>query len=124
MHNKSQLGLYGQQVVEHYLCAQQFAIVHRNFRRFEGEVDLIARKGSLLIFVEVKTRNGSQMIDPTEVITRSKQRKIAHAAAHFLHQMNTDNEYDCRFDVAIVSCQTAKPTVSYIPDAFQAEEYA
>jgi putative endonuclease len=125
MNERTTLGIYGEQLVADYLQNQKFAVVAKNFRKRDGEVDLIARRGSLTVFVEVKTRS-SQRIDPAEVITISKQRKIARAAAFFMTQetVHLDREYDCRFDVAIVSFETDKPSIMYIADAFQVEEYA
>ncbi|HEV2917084.1 MAG TPA: YraN family protein [Candidatus Babeliales bacterium] len=122
MQHKTTLGLYGQDLIERYLHKQNFVILAKNFRQFEGEVDLIAAKGSLIVFVEVKTRTSSE-IDPAEVITASKQRKIARAAAVFLSKKENYEEYVCRFDVAIVSCNTDTPHISYIADAFQVDEY-
>jgi putative endonuclease len=117
-HQRMQLGSYGEKVVERYLEQEQFTILAKNFRKRDGEVDLIARKGLLTIFVEVKTRH-THSVDPTEIITPAKQRKIARAAAFFTAQEDCD--YVCRFDVAVVTVESSGPSIMYIADAFQAE---
>jgi putative endonuclease len=121
MNRRITLGTYGEQLVSQYLQQQQFKIIATNFRKRDGEVDLIARKGSLTVFVEVKTRN-DECIDPSEIITVSKQRKIGRAAAFFMMQDTETIDYDCRFDVAIVSFEAAQPIITYIADAFQVDE--
>jgi len=120
---RAALGLKGEQAVVSYLCAQQCTIMTTNFRVHGGEVDIIAKKDNVLMFVEVKTRN-NPLIDPAEVITTSKQKKIMHAAQFFLitNKLNTD-DYTCRFDVALVSFVHNKADIAYIPDAFQEPNY-
>jgi putative endonuclease len=122
MNQRGETGQYGEGIVSHYLQERHFTILARNFRNREGEVDLIAQKDSLIIFVEVKTRTNPR-IDSTEIITKAKQRKIARTAALFMAQQIVD-VCDCRFDVALVSLDAAEPTITYIPNAFQADEYA
>ena len=124
MNAKQQLGNQGEQAVATYLINQGFTILAKNFRIRDGEIDIIAQKKELALFVEVKTRH-NPLIDPAEVIPRSKQKKIIHTTYIFCAQHNLDlNTVTCRFDVALVSFDNNKPLIIYIPDAFQAGEYA
>lgn len=107
-------GKAGEQQVAHYLQDQGFTILEQNYRKRTGEVDLIAHKKELVVFVEVKLRS-KHHFDLSEVITRSKQCKIISAAKDFLFR-NTSllERCTCRFDVALVE----NGTIKYIPNAF------
>ena len=119
MDTRKNLGAHGEQAVVTYLQKHQFTILATNFRIHGGEVDIIAQHQNTIVFVEVKTRR-NPLIDPAEVITLSKQKKIIFAARMFLmqHAYDTDS-FVCRFDVALVNAGEM-PRISYIPNAFQA----
>ena len=76
------------------------AIIARNYRTRLGEIDLIARDGEVLVFVEVRMRASDSHGDAAESITRSKRRRIESAARHFLARLGS--EPPCRFDVVTV----------------------
>lgn len=111
-----ELGSQAEQLVAHHLEKQGFAIVDQNYKKKFGEVDLIALKADLLIFVEVKMRSKSYF-DSAELITRSKQRKIINVAHEYISR---HKHYDktCRFDVALVELQENNPHITYLPNAF------
>jgi len=98
-----------------YLEQQGLVLVERNYRCRTGEVDLIMRDGDCLVFVEVRSRHNSRYGTPAETITRTKQRRLCRAAAHYLltHRCNTP----CRFDVIAILQQQK---LEWIRDAFQA----
>jgi len=77
-----------------------FEIVDCNWRCFEGEIDLILRRGGTIVFCEVKTRSSSRFIDPSLAITPAKQAKVRTAAFRWLAQ--NPLRARMRFDVAIV----------------------
>jgi putative endonuclease len=108
------LGAAGETKVVDYLLENGFTIIERNYRVREGEIDIVAQKKELLIFVEVKTRAASTYA-LSEVITRSKQKKIIFTAKHFLVTHHYKNHV-YRFDIALV--QGAGLTITYIPNAF------
>ena len=111
------LGQKGEQLVADYLVAQGFQIMARNYRRAYGEIDLIAEKDELLVFVEVKLRS-HVYFDLSEVITASKQRRIILTAKDFLARY-TGGERVCRFDVALINNQDGQLLLDYIANAFQ-----
>ena len=111
---KSSLGLQGEEKAVTFLQKQGFTIVQRNFARRGGEIDIIACKGELLIFVEVKTRSRAYF-STSEVVTPSKQRKIVYTAKSFLAESPYIDKA-CRFDVILVEGGSLE--VTHIPDAF------
>ncbi len=122
MHIKTSRGKEGETLVAHYLEQHGFIILERNYTQRQGEVDLIARKGDTLSFVEVKLRN-DDYFDLGEVITPSKQRKIALAAKIYLLKNKHLNENMVhRFDVALIHMHSSPPIITYIDNAFQVHD--
>lgn len=116
MNNKKQLGDCGERIVEQWLTDNGFTILTKNFSCRCGEIDLIAHKGEVIAFVEVKTRM-NEYFPTSTVVTKTKQRKMIKTAQFFAlkHQLF---EHVLRFDVATVSFDNGKPQVNYIPNAF------
>ena len=115
---KRQLGNAGELAVEKKLIQDGFTILARNFTIRGGEIDLIAKKGDLIAFIEVKTRK-SDLFNLSEVITYSKQKKIIFTAKVFItKQSYVDKTF--RFDVALVHGDTYN--VTYIANAFSETE--
>jgi putative endonuclease len=113
-----QVGNAGEEQTVTYLKSQGFTIVARNYAKRYGEIDIIAQKKDVLAFVEVKFRT-KQFFDTTEVITRSKQRKIIMVAKEFICSHTVENKV-CRFDVALIEKETN--SLCYIPNAFTESE--
>jgi putative endonuclease len=100
--NKRQIGADYERRAAEYLKAQGYAIVERNFRCRTGEIDIIAREGEYLCFVEVKYRSGSGCGSPFEAVDYRKQRKILAVARYYMmcHALPTDTA--CRMDVVAI----------------------
>ena len=111
-------GLFGEELVVAMIKNDGFTIRARNFKRLCGEIDIIAMKEKLLIFIEVKMRT-SDTVDLGELIGFSKKRKII-ATAHLFLSEQYDSYYDCvcRFDVALITVIQGKPEISYVKNAF------
>ena len=94
-----------------------YAIIERRYRRRRGELDIIARDGPVLVFVEVKTRSGRRFGDAAEAVTFTKRRRIAQLASEYLlrHRMS---DCPCRFDVVSVHVDAGTPAVEIIRNAF------
>ena len=117
MNAKITLGQYGEQLVAQELQHQGLYILKQNYRKRYGEIDLIAGNNNLIVFIEVKTRK-HHYGEPTEIITRTKQKKIITVAKEYLVEQNITNKI-CRFDIALVTCaENKKATIVYIPNAF------
>jgi putative endonuclease len=112
-------GHYGECVATDWLKAKGCRILARNFKaRRGGEVDIVARDGRLLLFVEVKTRHISAKIRPLDAVTRSKQALIERGANAWLKQLGSRN-LPWRFDVIEVWLEEGeKPRVNHVRDAF------
>jgi len=121
MNLRKKKGNQAEQLVCQYLCDNGFAIIARNYRKRYGEIDIIAKKNDLLVFVEVKRRDTNQ-IDPAEVIIPSKQRKIISVAKEFLSTHTNTITCICRFDVALVGTQDNNLQIRYIANAFTTDE--
>lgn len=95
------LGLSAESRAAAYLIAKGYRIVARRWRSPVGEVDIVARRRQLLIFVEVKAR--VRLDDAAESVTERQQRRIAAAAAAWLAEHPDDGNSDIRFDAVLVA---------------------
>lgn len=93
-------GLLGEIAAARYLREHGYTIVNANYRTRMGEVDLIARKGDILVFCEVKTRGEHTVCLPREAVDERKQRRITAAALEYVKQIRYTGPM--RFDVAEV----------------------
>ena len=112
------LGDRGEREAARFLKRRGLRILMRGYRTDQGEVDLIARDGPTVVFVEVKSRRQG---DPAEAVTPEKQRRLTLASLHFLKRHNL-LEQPCRFDVvAIVWPGGRRPeSIEHFPNAFEA----
>ncbi len=114
---KKQLGIFGEKLVVDNLLKAGFSIVAQNYTQYFGEIDIIAQKGDLLSFIEVKTRH-NPLFDMTELISYSKQKKIIATAKYYCARNKIVN-LTCRFDVALVTSNTKNQLeVTIIENAF------
>ncbi len=95
--NPREIGYRGELLAVEYLLNSQYRILERNWRFSKAEVDIIAEKSGVLIFIEVKTRSGDRYGDPESFITTSKERLMQDAAAAYMHEKNYN--WEIRFDV-------------------------
>lgn len=105
-----------QAVVDHYARAG-FEIVARNWSCRGGEVDVIARRGPLLVFVEVRARSTAFLASPTASVTAAKQRRVATAAGRFLATGGRP-DVDLRFDVVGVRPHGRRFDLDVVENAF------
>jgi putative endonuclease len=94
-------GRAGEDQAVSFLESRGFQIIKRNFSCRFGEIDIIAREGDELVFVEVKNFRQSGLIHPLEAITRSKREKLTLAALSYL-QEGTGCPGSFRFDLVAV----------------------
>lgn len=114
------LGERGERAAERFLRRSGLRIILRNYRASQGEIDLIAREGDVLVFVEVKTRRRG---DPAEAVDATKRERLVRTARRFIarHDLETTPR---RFDVVAVawSDDVRAPEIRHERDAFPAPE--
>ncbi|MCG6930334.1 MAG: YraN family protein [Desulfofustis sp.] len=113
------IGKQGEDAAAAYLIGKGYRIVARNVRQKLGEIDIVCTDGSGYVFVEVKTRRGTQFGDPLEAVTVHKRRRICRAALNFLNR-NSLHETAVRFDVIGIMLTGRKAEITHIIDAFEA----
>ena len=112
------LGAWGEDQAVEYLRQQGIKIIERNFRTPVGEIDIIARHKSVLLFVEVKTRRSNAFGTPQEAVGPRKQRQIIRTAQWYL-QNHKNIKLQPRFDVVAILCQSdGTALITHLPDAF------
>jgi putative endonuclease len=110
----------GEDVACRELARRGYAILARRFRTRYGEIDIVARDGPALVFVEVKTRSSRRFGMPAEAVTGRKQAKIALMASEFLSRWGL-RQVPCRFDVvAVLVPPEGTPAVEVMRAAFDA----
>ena len=112
------MGRKGERAACRYLMKQGFDILARRFRARRGELDLVALEGSLLVFVEVKTRASKEFGDPWEFVDWEKQQSLRFAADEFIARYDL-GQYAYRFDVvAVVAPGTRGQEIALYRNAF------
>jgi putative endonuclease len=113
------LGKWGEEIAARHLESKGYRILGRNVRTLRGEIDVLARAGEILVFVEVKTGARSQSgSHPAENVHAQKRRRLTHAAEAYLAGLGRVPE--CRFDVVTVIREPV-PQVEHFIGAFEAQ---
>lgn len=114
-------GAWGEDEAAKYLQKEGYTVLCRNYHSRYGEIDLIAQKGEIIAFVEVKTRAKNALYSAAEAVTPAKQQKIYLTALNYLEEYNC--ELQPRFDVCEVYPTEFKrkrvAEINYLEDAFQ-----
>lgn len=114
LHNE--LGKWGEEIAREYLLSQGYAIGATNTRYGKVEVDFIAFKDDIVVFVEVKTR-ANDFTDPLDAVDRRKRSRMVRAADAYLRNNNLSLDY--RFDlILVIGTPDTGHTLEHIPDAF------
>lgn len=96
--NNRKLGTSYETLAKKYLEQQSYVIIRMNYRCKSGEIDIIARDGAYIVFVEVKYRSSNKYGYPRESVNYYKQKHIIAAAKYYLYTHNLYGS-SCRFDV-------------------------
>ena len=113
---------YGREAEEaavRHLESQGFRVRERNFLCRFGELDVVAERDDLVVFVEVRMRSHAAWGDPAHTVSWSKQRKVVRAALHYLFRHDLQDRM-IRFDVITVLGRGERARVEHIPSAFDA----
>ncbi|MFH1154937.1 MAG: YraN family protein [Pseudomonadota bacterium] len=115
--------IFGKQAEDlacNFLQNQGYVILERNFRTRFSELDIIARHGDTLVFLEVKARKTLSRGTPREAITPVKQQRIVKAASWYLAHHRLD-QIRVRFDVVAIVDTSGKIAIDLIQNAFQVD---
>lgn len=85
-----------------FLEKRGYRVLERNYYTRSGEIDIIAKEGNALVFIEVKFRRTDKQGDPLEAVTLKKQKNIRLAARIYMMKNGIDEDTSCRFDVAAI----------------------
>jgi len=114
------VGQKGEEAAARHLQSLGYVILERRFRTRAGEIDLVARDGNTLVFVEVKARTSLACGRPAEAVDARKRGRIARVASLYLAR-ECGRESPCRFDVVEVLLEPGSPPrVRLIRNAFEA----
>lgn len=116
---RKELGALGERHAARALRAQGFRLLEANYRRKQGELDLIARDGNTLVFVEVRTRTSTAHQTPLASVDARKQAQIIRMARYYLRDHKLA-DICCRYDVVeVIATPTGVVTaVHHVPGAF------
>ncbi len=115
-------GLFGENAAASFLQGRGYRVLVRRYRIKAGEIDLVCRHGEVLVFVEVKTRSGTDFGRPAEAVTPEKQRRISRAALGYLRLLGNP-PIIFRFDIVEVFLVAGEhPRFEIIPGAFELAE--
>ena len=119
---RSKLGTQGERIAEAHLESLGMAIETRNYRTRFGEVDLIARDGAEIVFVEVRTRRSAAYGTPEESLTPRKQARLVKAAQGYLIEHGQENS-SWRVDFVAITLQPDGPAhIAHIESAVEAPD--
>ena len=120
MDHRQSLGKHGEDLACAELEKRGYVIVDRRFRTRCGEIDIVARDGGVLVFIEVKARSGGNFGTPFESVTWKKRQRLSQMAASYLFVRRLAG-VACRFDVVAVVEWQGMQTIELLRGAFDME---
>ncbi|MBI3442282.1 MAG: YraN family protein [Candidatus Sungbacteria bacterium] len=124
---KRKFGDAGEMIAEKYLQEKGYLIIDRNFRKPYGEIDLIAKKDNMLVFIEVKTRDGRYIHDflPEQSVNRPKTRKLKRVCQVYLLEKHYGPNQEWQIDVIGISIdfEFKKARIGHLENAVWERQY-
>lgn len=120
MSEHNDVGREGEDVAANFLLQKGYRIVARNWHYGPKEIDIVAREGDTMVFVEVKTRSTLAFELPQEAVTKKKMKNLVEAADAYLIQRNIDLE--SRFDIVAVLNGNPPKVIEHLEGAWQAND--
>ncbi|MBO9154331.1 YraN family protein [Chitinophaga sp. GCM10012297] len=112
------LGKKGETIAAEFLRSKGYHILHANWKYGRKEIDIIARLGETLVFVEVKTRSGQLFGMPEDAVNRVKEGHLRKAAENYLERLCPETA-ELRFDIVSITLTTNKPMeIMHFEDVF------
>lgn len=98
---RQNLGRWGEQQAAQYLESHGYKVLDRNWRCLRGEIDLVAKEGDVLVFVEVKTRRGRDYGTPEEALTKVKAKRLLELGQRYMLERDLE-DVEWRVDLVAV----------------------
>lgn len=114
MTDKIKSGINGENLAANYLVKNGYSLLERNYRHKHSEIDIIAKKEQIIVFVEVKARNSSSFGNPEEAVNGKKIKKIIEGAENYIY----DNNWLGRIRFDIISVDLKIDKIMHFEDAF------
>ena len=122
MDRRQSLGALGEALACRELERRGYIILDRRFRTRCGEIDIVARDGGVLVFVEVRTRSSGSFGTPFESVNWKKQQRLCRMAASYLF-LRRVADVACRFDVVAVVEHSGRRTIELVKGAFDMQQF-
>ena len=116
--NNRQKGNWGEDVAVKYLLQNHYEILERNYRVGRGEIDIIAARSKIVVFVEVKSGMSRKFGAMERRVTPSKQRQLKRIARCYLAYKLPEDIVDVRFDVVVVDGNQSRYSIRHYEAAF------
>lgn len=116
MAQHNQLGIQGEQLAVDFLLKQGYDIVERNYRFDKAEVDIIAKKESVLAIIEVKTRSTSDFGDPQDFVKPKQIQRLVKAVDEYVNEHGL--ELEVRFDIIAIITNGKTFDIEHLENAF------
>lgn len=113
-------GNEGERLAQRHLLEHGYAILETNWHLGKNEVDIIAYKEGIIVFVEVKTRTSATFGNPQDFVTKEKQRAYIKMADHYI--LNNNRTEEARFDIIAIVWTDKGYNLEHIESAFSAME--
>jgi len=110
-------GKRGEDIAAEFLRQHGYEIIEQNYYYNHGEIDIVAKDGTTLVFVEVKSRRSTKFGEPEESVTPKKQELLRRTAEGYVLERNT-GEINCRFDVVSIVFGDGKTECKILKDCF------
>ncbi len=117
---RKQSGDAAEEAACEWLSGRGMRVERRNFRARGGEIDIVARQGDILVFAEVRFREGEEFGSPEETIGPAKRRRVIAAAREYLSRLDPSTWREARFDVVAVVGTGPAAVIRHYPGAFDA----
>ena len=112
-----EIGKNGELLAKNLLESKGYKILATNWRYKRSEVDIIAKDGETLVFIEVKTRSSTQFSQPEDFVSRKKEFLLSAAASAYMDEFN--HNWAIRFDIiTVIISKNLEPIINHMEDAF------
>lgn len=111
-------GQQAEKLARDFLLRQGLSVVERNVRTPYGEIDIVCKHQTTVVFVEVRYRRNASFGTPAETVDARKRHKLRASAEHYLQQHRADSKKAARFDIVAIQGSLSDARIEWLPNAF------